>query len=167
MRNGSITISCDTKASFENVLCYDTRAAATNSSIDLLCVIHDLQKDLPITLIPKHVKGHQDSRSPHSLTLMEKLNCYTDEKAGTYRKQIAMLQNYKYSQLYFSSNWYCKINGTIITSKFDKRIMEHIYYSKMQTFLHHNKGYTTNLFTDIDWDTIENATKMLTLNCRI
>ena len=37
----------------------------------------------------------------------------------------------------------------------------------MQTFFHHHKGYTKNSFTYTDWDTIENATKMLTLNRRI
>ena len=37
----------------------------------------------------------------------------------------------------------------------------------MQTFLHHNKGYTKYSFTYIDWNTIENATKMRTLNRRI
>ena len=51
--------------------------------------------------------------------------------------------------------------------KTEKKIMEYIYYSKMQTFLHHNKGDIKNAFAYIDWDTIESATKLLTLNRRI
>ena len=67
IKNGSITIAYDNKASLENALCYDIRAAVTRNSHDRLWAIHELQKELPITLILKHVKGHQDSRIPHSL----------------------------------------------------------------------------------------------------
>ena len=37
----------------------------------------------------------------------------------------------------------------------------------MQSFLHHNKGYTKDAFTYIDWKSIEAATKTLTLSCRL
>ena len=50
------------------------------------------------------MKGHQDRKFPHSLTLVEKLNCYTDEKSKSYRKQIEISENYKHSQLHISSN---------------------------------------------------------------
>ena len=88
-------------------------------------------------------------------------------QSRSYRKQREITQNYKYSQIQISSNLYCKINGTIITSKIDKKIKEYIDHSKIQTFLHHNKGYTKNSFTYIDWNIIKSATKMLTLNRRI
>ena len=104
IKDGSIMIACDNKASLENALCHEIRASVTRSSHDILWAIHELRKDLSITLTPKHVKGHQDRKFSHSITLIEKLNCYTDEKSRSYRKQIEISQNYKYSQLHISSN---------------------------------------------------------------
>ena len=75
IKDESITIACDDKASLKIVLCHNVRAAVTRRSHDLLWAIHELRKDLTINLIPKHVKGHQDRKFPHSLTLVEKLNC--------------------------------------------------------------------------------------------
>ena len=69
--------------------------------------------------------------------------------------------------MHISSNWYCTIDNTIITSNIEKRIKEHIYSNIMQSFLYQNKNYTKNSFTYIDWNAIEKATKMLTLNRRI
>ena len=91
IKDGSKTIACDNKASLENALCHDIRAAVTRSCHDLLWAIHELRKDVSIILLPKHVKGH------HSLQMVEKSNCYTDYK-------LEILQNYKYSQLHIFSN---------------------------------------------------------------
>ena len=168
IKDGFIIIACDNKASLENALCFNSRVAVTRSSHDILWAIHDLRKDFPLKIIPKHVKGHQDSRKDfHSLSLLEKLNCYTDEKSKNYRKYIESSSDYKYSHLHFFSNWFCKIGNTFITSKLEKHIIDHIYQEKMQAFLHYNKGYAKDAFLSIDWNSIEHATKMLTLSRRI
>ena len=72
--NGSITIACDNKASLENALNHNTRASITKSSHDILWAINEVKNDLPITIIPQHVKGHQDRKFPYSLTLIENLH---------------------------------------------------------------------------------------------
>ena len=167
IQDGTIIIACDNKASLENSLKYDNRAAVTRSSHDMLWAIQDLRKDFPIKIIHKHVKGHQDTKSFKSLTLLEKLNCFTDLKADEYRKKIEMSNDYEYSMLHYFSNWHCKINNNIITSKLEKSIKDHIYKKKIQSFLHHNKGYTMKSFEYIDWEVIESATNMLSLSRRI
>ena len=87
IRKGTITIACDNKASLENALNHNTRVTTTKNSHDILWAIHEIKNNLPINIIPQHVKGHQDQNILHSLTLAEKLNCYTDEKAKIYRKK--------------------------------------------------------------------------------
>ena len=47
------------------------------------------------------------------------------------------------------------------------RKLRNTYHSKMQTFLHHNNGYTKNFFTYIDWNMVESPTKLPTLYPRI
>ena len=167
IQTGTITIACDNKAGLENSFNYNDRSAVTRSSHDILWAIQDLRQNFPIKIKYQHVKGHQDTRTTHALTLMEKLNCYVDMRAGEYREKIEQSPHYKYSSLHYFSNWYCQIDGHIITSKIDKTITDHIYSTKMRNYLHHNKGYTENAFNFIDWDAIESATKMLPLSRRI
>ena len=51
-------IACDNKASLEIPYTMQLQGVAM-----IFCrAIHKLRKDLPIILIPKHVKGHQDSK---------------------------------------------------------------------------------------------------------
>ena len=60
LQTGSIIIASDNKASIGNSLYYDNRTAIKHSSYDILWDIQNLKKDLPIQLIPQHLKGHQD-----------------------------------------------------------------------------------------------------------
>ena len=128
IQKGSLTIACDNKTSLHNAFSYDTRASIMMSSHDILWAIHDLCINLPISLIPQHVKGHQDQNySPRPLSLLAKLNCYVDFQAGEYRKYIEQTPSYVYSQLHFYMNWNCSINSNIITSKIETSIKNHIY----------------------------------------
>jgi len=166
--HGSITIACDNKASLENALLYDERAGVTLSSFDVLWAIHNLRQNLPIQIIPQHVKGHQDRRQlKRPLILLEKLNCYVDLKAGEYRKYIEHSTTYQYSHLHFFSNWTCKISDVFLTTNLDKRIKRFIYSQQMQDFLHNNKGYSLQAFAYIDWNAIEIAAHTLTLHRQI
>ena len=166
IHSGSITIACDNKASLEHAFSYEERAAITQSSHDILWAIHDIRIDIPIQFIAQHVKGHQD-RTNKPLTLLEKLNCYVDIKAGEYRECIEGSTTYEYSDIHWFSNWHCSIDGQKITSSLESTIKTKMHTTQIQQYLIHNKGYSPKAFTMIDWSSIEKAATTLTIHRQI
>ena len=100
---GYIVLACDNKASLEHALLYDNRASISHGSFDLLWSIQDLTNTLPITILPQHVYGHQDQLHK-KLSLLEKLNCFVDAQAGTYRSLIESTHQFNYTNLHLRNN---------------------------------------------------------------
>ena len=96
---GKIIIACDNKASLEHALTYDHRASISQSSFDVLLAIQDIKRSLPLTIYPRHVRGHQD-RTERQLSLLETLNCFVDRQAGLFRFFIETTPQYQFSNIH-------------------------------------------------------------------
>ena len=161
--SGTITIACDNKASLNNALTYRNRTSITQGSFDILWAINDLMQDLPVKIIPQHVKAHQDQKKElNQLSLLETLNCIVDKKAGEYRQYIEDNSEYKYSKVHWFSNWYCMIGNDRITANLEQKVNDWIYSKEMKKHLIHNKYYHKESFEYIDWLAVEKAANTLT-----
>ena len=161
--SGMITIACDNKASLNNSLLYKNRTSITQGSFDILWAIHDLLQDIPIKIIPKHVKAHQDQKKEmQQLTILETLNCIVDKKAGEYRQYVENNTDYEYCKIHWFSNWFCMIENDRITANLEPRINDWIYAKEMKKYLIQNKHYHKDSFEYIDWIAVEKAAATLT-----
>ena len=87
IKKGEVLIACDNKAGLHNALAYKDKASISQGSFDILWAIYNLRQLLPIKLRFQHVRGHQDATGK-VLTVLEKLNCIMDKRAGQYREYV-------------------------------------------------------------------------------
>ena len=166
IKDGEILIACDNKAGLFNSLAYKDKASISQGSFDILWAIYNLRQMLPIKIRFQHVRGHQDATGK-TLTILEKLNCIMDKRAGQYREYVESSTTYQYSNLHFYSNWRCELNKTVITENIENHIKDHIYKSSMKTYLINNKKYTEEAFNYIDWIAIDKAANTLSTKKQI
>ena len=166
IQNGEILIACDNKAGLFNSLAYTDKSSIKNGSFDILWAIYNIRQSISVKIRFQHVKGHQDTTGK-PLTLLEKLNCIMDKRAGQYRKYIEETSLYRYSQIHKYSSWRCEINNQIITENIDSHIQNHIYHEQMKCFLIEKRQYTEDSFKSIDWIAIEKAAESMSTRRRI
>ena len=80
---GSITLACDNIATITALQDWTLmRVCPNQKNSDLISTCLKLRDTIPLSIIPIHVKGHQDERNPRNkLSLYEKLNVLMDKKA--------------------------------------------------------------------------------------
>ena len=165
---GQITVACDNDASLDKGIVYNERMKTSSKYFDIFWATKEIKDRVNIKFIPKQVKGHQDEhKSSCKLTRIEKLNCYVDDEAKKYRRWLENCEEYKPSSLFGDKNWSLWIDGTKITKNIRHQIIEHIQGTTIKKHISQTQNLPMTMVENIDWDSVEKASKKLTISRRI
>ena len=106
INNGRMTIACDCDNALFCALKYQHCPTTSQPNYDILWSIHDLCRDLDITIDYVEVQGHQDTAAlGQPLTRLERLNCETHARAKKYLAYVKRRRSTPMNKLYGNQWW--------------------------------------------------------------
>ena len=157
--NPSITIACDGKSALSKINQPRMKVHCKDKQADLISILSDLWSNSPFSIVKQHVYGHQDEIG-RPLTILEKLNCYMDQRA----KQIANLQMLTNTNHVFSptSLGFATIQHkkSIISSKIQQSLYASITRDNFLSWISSKPSFALDISQhDIHWPSFEHARK--------
>ena len=164
--HGTVTIACDCDGALHRALRYKHRPAVSHPNFDILWSIFDLREDIAIDIKTEEVKGHQDdAQLGRALTRTERLNCEADHGAKEYLS-YARTHRLRPIDTLYGNQWRLHHNGLPIHTKFKKQIYDICHSAPLAQHIKKKRGYSEQVFNDIDWNAIESAGKSLSVTER-
>ncbi len=164
LSHGSITIGCDCESALKAVFEYDYITPA-QSCYDLLQVIRGKIEKCPITLIPKHIYGHQDDFVAfENLPTWAQLNVTMDSCAkatwnSSHHRAPTYLQSPSYCSLWYENRR---------LSRWDPNQIQDLIFGEQIASHWEQKGtFSRTVIASIDWYNAGRAIKKLPLYQRL
>ena len=162
----SITTYCDNTSALQTISSpYDTPGIRRFLGPDF-DIVNELQmaiKRYGLTLVPKHVKGHQDRTKRYDeLPFEAQMNCDCDEAAGSHLQCPPDGLSPQSSAPFFpASKAALRINGNIITSNLEDHVRLEREGTKLKMKIINKEGWTDAEFEKVDWTSMEIAMKRI------
>ena len=136
---------------------------------DLINAIQQLSDSLPISVRPKHVKGHQDDGTKYEdLPYAAQINVDCDEIAGrTLDTPPTDMPQRDTASFLLSSDAALSIRGTLITKDIPKQIRMASNGRKLRHHIMKKTGWSQLVFDLVDWDALESALSKEPLSQRV
>ena len=169
LTEGMITLACD------NIKALDTLSPTflphpRQANFDLVSAVVALRKALPITIIPEHVRGHQDTKSTGTLTRLEILNVRMDQLAKDYWWHVVQHTNgfpQAPCKVIEHEGWQLWQGG----QKIVQPSAPHIYAatcSRPTQYWWRKEGHVTSeAYADTDWEVTAQTMRKLNTNKRL
>jgi hypothetical protein len=153
IQEGSLEVACDGLSALQAAFA-DTHSFSTDKpNFDQLGAIYTIHRKLPITTLPRHVKGHQDQ---HKTTLdrWEALNVEMDAMA---KDHIAIAKQQPRHHYIQHAPWSILIQGRKITCRLQKSLYEHIHGSIANLYWEKKEGLSTEQMESVHWEALSKA----------
>ena len=116
-----------------------------------------MRDKLPIEIKWEHVYGHQDKRClSRPLTQREQLNCKADAGAKAFLGHVRS-NKLQPEMILYRTQWRLRYGNSYIYRNLQERIYDCRHGKKLRKHIMKRKGYSTDVFRIIDWDSIECA----------
>ncbi len=156
-----LNMFCDNKGLVKkiNKLCSFRLAPSTaslHSEYDVIAMIHDLIKDMPISPIISHVKRHQDDHSDYyNLPRPAQLNCDADVLATRELKEYPTTCNLV--PLLPAAKVQLSLCGRTVTRNLPATIRRQHGLRLLKTYLHERFRWRNNTIESIHWEAFSKA----------
>ena len=111
------------------------------------------RKAIPFEITTAHVKSHQDDKTPYDLLPYEaQMNVEMDRRADAIRdgpSRIPPVPEFE------GQDFQIKIDGVILYSDVGATLRKSITGKAMKSYLKTKYGWSDNIFSKIDWDSLE------------
>jgi hypothetical protein len=144
---------CDSKAAISRVCRFTLRSSVFHRmppDADLLSIIRQSTLALRRSIRRIWVKGHQDTRSQHLLSIPAQLNIAADTLATEYRlhgslNSSAEIDHRNQQQCYIS------INGSRLTSQYNECIRYHVNGYHLRRYIQEKYDWPDSVWNDVDF----------------
>jgi len=157
IEEGGAKVGCDGSAALDMAFqpSWDTRT--TDSHFDLVYILHDWFKKIPITLRKHWIRGHQDKHIPFQrLDRMTQMNILCDGVAKTLGNSIP---DHIIPLAVVSKMWTIKTGGQTLTHEIDLQIRRWVHDPHLREYWKTNGQTTDESEILIDWDAVASASK--------
>ena len=153
---GEVIVSCDGEGAVEAAFKNRESCSSTNKCFDIISRIIDLTEESMLTIIPRHVKGHQDNHS-NELDVAAWLNVQMDEKAKQILHQARRLKFRPPTRLPQSQYGFPVItcDGTSIASNVEKSLIHNAALADGKSWWIEKGRFNSKTWDLVDWDVIE------------
>ena len=163
VQTGTITHGVDNNAALRN--CFGPEEPDTSTPcFHMVKRIRNEIKQSPFTWIGKKVKAHQDDdKNYEDLDSWAKANVIADKVAKNHLKRI---QN-KPRQIHHmkeSEGWTVALNGSTVTSKFEKKIIAHCTETTAKQYWYKRMGIQEQAQENMDWVVFQKTNKNMSPN---
>ena len=166
--SGTLRVACDNDASLDKGVTSNKRMQVCNKHFDIFWATDEIRSRIPITICPEKVQGHQDEKKKgKQMTRTERLNCYVDAESKKYRRWLESDDTYIHSFMFGDNNWSAWIDKNKLYYDVRKTLTDHIQGTVIKKHIQQKHGLSAAIVNDIDWDTIERASKTLTIKRKL
>jgi len=156
--NGSVTIGLDGQQAMNYAAQWHLPPSST-PSFDLIHAIHDLKRNLPISLKWHWVKGHQDdTKSKHDLDIWSQTNILVDAKAKSYLNTLKR-QQFQPRPLQLTTGWNLRMGNELLAHFDMDRVYPHVWSMCISQYWKQKQDWHEETHHFVDWDSIGQALK--------
>ena len=157
---GKVTVVCDGLSALNHAL-EDHLLHPKQPQFDLLSAIRGLRQKISSTIIPSHVKGHQDRYSSwYQLDWWARRNCWMDFHAKAFRRQLERQGKTVAPNPWFAwEPWALYVDGVKQSRLVTKMIAERLARSDIIHYWERKGRFPSGVSDLIDWDSVEKGMK--------
>jgi hypothetical protein len=157
--SGQVTIGCDNLEAGRHGIYFDSPPSPSDDHFDIISAIFDIKKRLPVSLIYRHVEGHQRERYPgRPLDSWALLNDDMDTLAKAYWL-ICHRQNMPATQQVRNNEWAIWIDNEKICKNFKHAIREKLQQRRLEQWWKTTKKLDEDQIQAIDFTVARQAWK--------
>ena len=157
---GHVIVACDGKGALFKAFDSLNNVSTKCPHFDLLGGIHHLRKELKCTLLPVHVKGHQDDNPKTKIDRLGVLNIECDLRAKLFWSKIQ--PGYRRSNFTIVGTfWKLRVCGLLVGTNSGDYLRMSIEGAKVLDYWVEKKRFPQAYFRDIDIHGIHKASKLI------
>ena len=161
INDGHVVVACDGKGALYKAFDVLNNVTTRAPHFDLLSGIHYIRRTLPYTIIPKHVKGHQDRQGASVIDRLALLNIECDFHAKVFWDEIQ--PGYRRSKFSIpGAMWALKVNKLAVGTRCGKYLRNSIEgKSLLDYWVHTRQRFPANSLQCIDTSSLKMAAMLI------
>ena len=160
VKSGTITHGVDNNAALTNCFGHEEPDTTTPCFHMVKRIRAEIAKS-PFTWIGKKVKAHQDETKEYKdLTCWEKANIEADKVAKQHLVRVQNQPKQKHNPTK-SEGWSVQLNDSIVTTKFEKKIISHCTDGATQQYWYKRMNIPAEAEHYVDWKNFQKTTSLL------